>query len=198
MASMPFTTAGQRIGLMGGSFDPSHEGHRHITRLALQRFALDRVWWLVSPHNPLKPTLPNLSIAERMERACAIAQHPRVTVSDLELYLGTRATIDTLLALKTYYPHVRFIWLMGADNFVNFHLWHRWKAIFETVPIGVLPRAGQNLAARTSIAARAFRPYRIPDRQSHLLGTARAPAWCFVDAPMINQSSTALRAKGAE
>lgn len=193
--TMPYATPGQVIGLLGGSFDPAHAGHAHITREALKRFGLDRVWWLVSPGNPLKDRGP-APMAKRIARARAVMQHPRVEVTGIEAQLGTRYTAQTLKALQMLYPHVRFVWLMGADNMAQLHLWQDWRQIMESVPIGVLARPGQRISARMSRAAALYVPYRIPGRFGHLLAQAEAPAWCFVNVPMNDASSTAIRARG--
>lgn len=186
---------GMVIGLLGGSFDPAHEGHAHITREALRRFGLDRVWWLVSPGNPLKARGP-APMAERMARARAVMAHPRVVVSDIEARLGTRHTAATLQALQARYPGVRFVWLMGADNLAQFHRWDRWEWIITNVPIGVLARPGAGVQARLSRAARVYAGARVSKAQAGGLGWLRAPAWCFADVPMKKLSSTAIRARG--
>lgn len=191
----PYAAPGQVIGLLGGSFDPAHKGHVHITREALKRFGLDRVWWLVSPGNPLKAHGP-AALPRRMARAREVMQHPRVEVTDIELHLGTRYTAQTLAALRARYPRVRFVWLMGADNLAQFHLWQDWHWIMETVPVGVLARPGDRISARMSPAARLYAPYRISGRRPHLLARATAPAWCFVNVPMVAQSSSEIRARG--
>ena len=192
---MPYAVPGQVIGLLGGSFDPAHEGHAHITREALKRFGLDRVWWLVSPGNPLKSRGP-APLAERMARARVVMQHPRAEVTDIESQLGTRYTAETLKRIGVLYPQVRFVWLMGADNMTQLHLWQDWREIMESVPIGVLARPGQRISARMSRAAAAYPAHRIPGRFGHLLARARAPAWCFVNVPMNDASSTEIRARG--
>lgn len=192
---LPYAGAGQVIGLLGGSFDPAHEGHAHITREALKRFGLDSVWWLVSPGNPLKERGP-APLSARMAHAQAVMQHPRVRVTGIETHLGTRYTAQTLGKLRMLYPGVRFIWLMGADNMAQFHLWQDWRGIMESVPIGVLARPGQRISARMSRAAALYAPYRIPGRFGHRLSHAKAPAWCFVNVPMNDASSTAIRARG--
>lgn len=192
---MPYAAAGQVIGLLGGSFDPAHQGHAHITREALKRFGLDRVWWLVSPGNPLKVRGP-APLETRMARARQVMQHPRVVVTDIEAQLGTRYTAQTLAKLRALYPQVRFVWLMGADNMAQLHLWQDWRQIMESVPIGVLARPGQRISARMSRASDIYAPYRIPGRFSQLLGRAEPPAWCFVNVPMNDTSSTAIRARG--
>lgn len=136
-AGLPRAGRGQAVGLLGGSFDPAHDGHAHATREALRRFGLDRVWWLVSPGNPLKAHGP-APLALRMARARAVMRHPRVEVTDVEARLGTRHTAQTLAALGRLYPGVRFVWLMGADNLAQLHRWEDWRRIVEGVPVGVL------------------------------------------------------------
>ena len=192
----PKAGKGQVVGLLGGSFDPAHRGHVHITREALKRFGLDRVWWLVSPGNPLKSDGP-AAMARRLTRARTLMQHPRVEVTDIEARLGTRYTARTLAELKARYPDVRFVWLMGADNLAQLHLWQDWRWIMQTVPIGVLARPGDRISARMSPAAKQFAKYRVSGRNAQVLGKVDAPAWCFVNVPMIAQSSSAIRAKGA-
>jgi nicotinate-nucleotide adenylyltransferase len=192
-AGFPIASKGMVIGLLGGSFDPAHEGHVHLTRQALARMGLDRVWWLVSPGNPLKARQP-APMAARLARARALMTDPRVKITDLEAKLGTRATIDTLERLKAIYPGVHFVWLMGADNLVQFHKWNRWRDILRAVPVGVLARPGLGVAARSSVAARAFGVNQIA-RGENLRGKA-APAWCFVNMPMKAASSSAIRARG--
>ena len=195
MNALPVAKPGQVIGLLGGSFDPPHEGHVHITKSALKRFGLDRIWWLVSPGNPLKPHGP-APLAERMQAADALMQHPRVTVTDIEAQLGTRYTAQTLVALRRRYPGVRFVWLMGADNLADFHRWQDWRWIMENVPIGVLARPGDRISARLSKTAKVYAHARIHGRASHVLGHMQAPAWSFVNLPMSDQSSTAIRKRG--
>jgi nicotinate-nucleotide adenylyltransferase len=191
----PVAVAGQVIGLLGGSFDPPHAGHVHITRTALTRFGLDRVWWLVSPGNPLKTQGPR-PLAERMQAARAMMRHPRVEVTDIEAGLGTRYTASTLAALQHLYPRTRFVWLMGADNLAQFHQWQDWRGIMESVPVGVLARPGQRISARLSKAAQIYHAHRLPASSSRLLGVSAPPCWCFVNLPMREDSSSAIRARG--
>ena len=195
LAGVPYARPGQVIGLLGGSFDPAHAGHVHITREALRRFGLDRVWWLVSPGNPLKADAP-AALERRMARARSVMQHPRVAVTDIEARLGTRYTAATLSALMARMPGVQFVWLMGADNLAQLHRWQDWHWIMESVPVGVLARPGDRISARMSPAASLYRAYRISGRAAHLLGRAEAPAWCFVNVPMVDISSSAIRAEG--
>ena len=192
---LPMAQAGQTVGLLGGSFDPPHAGHAHLTRQALKRFGLDRVGWLVSPGNPLKTRGP-APLSERMAACRAIMDHPRVDITDFEARVGTRYTAQTIVALRLAYPGVRFVWLMGADNLAQFHRWQHWRWIMQTVPVGVIARPGDRISARTSKAAQTFERARISGRSSHLLARAEAPAWCFVNVPMMDMSSSAIRAEG--
>ena len=194
MQGFPKAKAGMVVGLLGGSFDPAHEGHVHITREAIRRVGLDRVWWLVSPGNPLKSRQP-APMALRIERAREmLADDPRVVVSDLEARVGTRATIDTIRRLKAIYPGVRFVWIMGSDNLVQFHRWSRWRSILAEVPVAVMARPGAGLAARMSVAARAYRSYQLARAEG--LGARLPPAWCFVNLPLNSASSSQIRAQG--
>lgn len=192
---LPYARRGQVIGLLGGSFDPAHEGHAHLTREALKRFGLDRVWWLVSPGNPLKSHGP-APMDDRMARARAVMQDPRVTVTDIEAQIGTVYTAQTLEYLRATYPGVKFVWLMGADNLASFHHWEAWNWIITHVQIGVLARPGQRISARMSMAARKYGRFRLKGRKARLLATCDAPAWAFVNMPMVDISSTRLRAEG--
>ena len=192
---MPQAARGRVIGLLGGSFNPPHDGHVQITHHALKRFELDEVWWLVSPGNPLKARGP-APLEKRMDAARRLMQHPRVTVTDVEARLGTRYTAETLRWLIRLYPEARFVWLMGADNLRQFDQWQDWQWIMEHVPIGVLARPGDRISARLSKAARVYRAARLPGRAAPLLGQYPAPVWCFINVPMNAQSSTAIRSRG--
>lgn len=189
----PHAERGQVVGLLGGSFDPAHEGHVHITREAIKRLHLDQVWWLVSPGNPLKPR-PPAPLAQRMARARAVMRHPRVTVTDLEAQLGTRYTYATLKRLQAIYPGVHFVWLMGADNLAQLHRWDRWQDILRAVPVAVLARPGKGLKARLSHAAQVFRQKRLA--RGEALEFRRPPVWAFVNLPLHDASSTDIRARG--
>ncbi len=193
--AIPYVRPGQVVGLFGGSFDPPHLGHVHVTQEAMKAFGLDQVWWLVSPGNPLKKRGP-APLAQRVDAARAVMQHPRVEVTDIEALTGTRATADTLAALRRLYPQVRFVWLMGADNLAQFHRWKDWRLIMDSIPVGVIARPGDRISARMSPAARLYAKYRIDGQARHLLGRADAPAWCFVNVPMLDVSSTDLRNRG--
>lgn len=188
----PVATPGMRVGLLGGSFDPAHEGHLRLTREALKRFGLNQVWWLVTPGNPLKAHQPG-PMSERIAYAQGMIHDPRILVTGIEVRLQTRQTIDTISALQKIYPQVCFTWLMGSDNMVQFNKWDRWQEVAARVPIGILARPGSRLAARTSQAARILAAYRIPNDRAKLLGSATAPAWVQVNMPMSNASSTTIR-----
>jgi nicotinate-nucleotide adenylyltransferase len=191
----PIATKGMVIGLLGGSFDPAHAGHAHLTREALKRFGLDRVWWLVSPGNPLKARQP-APMAERLARASAVMDHPKVVITDIEARLGTRYTAETLEALMALYPGVRFVWLMGADNLLQFDRWDRWQDIMRMVPIAVLARPGSRIGARLSKAAGVFWRARVPDHKAQRLADGPSPRWCFLNMPLRKTSSSAIRARG--
>ena len=191
----PAAPRGAAVGLLGGSFDPPHEGHLSATRAAMRAFGLTRVWWLVSPGNPLKARGP-APMAARMAAAERLARHPGIEVTDVEARLGTRYTAATLAALRARHPGVRLVWLMGADNLAQFHLWRDWREIAAHHPIGVVARPGLRVAARLSPAARALGRHRLRDGESRLLARADPPAWCLVNAPMSPASSSAIRAAG--
>ena len=191
----PPAAPGQRIGLLGGSFDPPHAGHVHISKWALKAFRLDRVWWLVSPGNPLKADAP-ADMARRLAAGRAIMRDPRVLVSDIEARIGTRYTAATLAALRRRYPGARFVWLMGADNLRGFHRWERWDEIMRLVPVGVLARPGEQLRAGLSPAAQRFARWRLPASRAGGLVLRAPPCWTLVSGRMLDLSSSELRRLG--
>jgi nicotinate-nucleotide adenylyltransferase len=182
-----------RVGILGGSFDPPHAGHFAVSRVALTALRLDRVWWLVSPHNPLKPHAP-AALAERIAAARAVARDPRIAVTGVEATLGTVYTAQTLARLLPRLPGVACVWMMGADNLATFHRWRDWQAIAAGLPIAVFNRPGQALAALASPAARALGPWRLDPRDAALLAALAPPAWVFLPNPHVAASSTELRA----
>ena len=185
---------GARIGLLGGSFNPAHDAHFHISQIALRRLRLDAVWWLVSPQNPLKPSAGMAPLAKRLERARQVARHPRFFVSAVEEGLQTRYSIDTILALQHLFSQARFVWLMGGDSLAEFHKWRHWQDIFLNIPIAVIARPGFTVRALNSPAAERFRPARVadPDR----LCDKAAPAWSFLLEALSPTSATAIRRQG--
>jgi nicotinate-nucleotide adenylyltransferase len=181
-----------KIGLLGGSFNPAHAGHVHISREALRLLGLHEIWWLVSPQNPLKPTDDMAPFEERFAGAKAItAAIPQIKISAFETDSGTQYTYDTLVALKKSYPDNKFIWLMGADNMVNFHKWHKWREIFSLVPIAVFDRAEYERQAIASEAGMAFKNSRLSKFDG--LVEATPPAWSFIHIEKHPASSTQLR-----
>ena len=184
--------AGLRIGLLGGSFNPAHQGHLHASRTALHRLGLDFVWWLVTPQNPLKPAKGMAPLATRLSTARTVARNPRIIVSDVERALGTRYTIDTLRALKQHFPGVKFVWLMGSDNLAEFSRWRRWPEILRTVPIAVIARPASALAARASAPMVRFRSAL---RSPAELFSGRPPAIAILDGRRSKESATAIREK---
>jgi len=190
---IPHVENGMSVGLFGGSFNPPHDGHVHVVETAMKRLQLDRVWWMVSPGNPLKDNddLPPLS--ERIEASRAFIDHPRVDVSGLEASLSVTYSADLVRELVSRFPTVRFVWLMGADNLTNFHHWERWEEIVGNLPIAVIDRPGDTLASRASMVARKFGQARLDERDAALLKNLRAPGWTFIHAPRSPLSSTQLR-----
>ena len=188
---------GMRVGLFGGSFNPAHDGHQHVAETARRRLGLDRVIWLVSPQNPLKPSHETASLAERMAGARAKARGPSMIVSDAESRMGSRYTLDTLRILKARHPGVRFVWLMGADNLAGFHRWRGWAQILGLAPVAVIARPGSSLKGCGGPMARRFAAARLPVQAAIRLAEAPPPAWIYLPAPLNFASSTALRARQA-
>jgi nicotinate-nucleotide adenylyltransferase len=183
-----------RLGLFGGTFDPPHRAHLDAALLALKRLKLDRVWWLVTPGNPLKNTDGLAPLAERIAAARALTHHPRIDISGIEAVIKTRYTYDTIRWLKARCPGVRFVWIMGADNLRHFHRWQRWRDIASMVPIVVIDRLGPSLYASASAAGSSLSRFRIPEADVATLPDRRPPAWGFLHGLKSPLSSTALRA----
>ena len=184
-----------KIGLLGGSFNPAHEGHRHISLLALKQLRLDQVWWLVSPQNPLKPTVGMAPFGERMAMAAEVAAaDDRILVTDLEHRLGTRFAVDTLEILIKEQPSTRFVWIMGADILAEFPRWKNWRARFDMVSIAVFDRAPYSMKARAGEAARCFASKRTATRHARKLADRQPPAWTYFSIPLHSATATKLRA----
>jgi nicotinate-nucleotide adenylyltransferase len=183
-----------RVGLLGGSFNPAHGGHRHIAELARRRLGLDQVWLLVSPGNPLKPMHGMAPMKQRLASARAIADGRRVVATGIEQALGTRYTVATLDALRRLFPRVRFVWLMGADNLEQLPHWNHWRQIARHTPFAVLPRPSYNYRALAGQAAQRLRAARLPARAAPVLAAHPAPAWVFLPARQHAASATAIRA----
>lgn len=189
----PDATPGQRIGLMGGTFNPPHEAHLANSELALRRLELDRVWWLVTPGNPLKSHSSLPPPEERLEASRQLARHPDIRVTGFEAALGTAYTDETLRFLKARFPGVRFVWIMGGDNLAGFHRWQNWRAIAAAMPIAVIDRPGWRHRALASPAARALARYRLPDEKAAQLATRKPPTWVYLSNKLLPHSSTAIR-----
>ena len=190
---MPLYTEGMRVGLLGGSFNPPHLAHRAISLFAIKRLKLDRVWWLVSPGNPLKDNGHLHGLVERAEAARQLADDPRIDITCLESVIGTRYTADTINQLRRRAAGLRFVWIMGADNLAQFHRWQNWQRIAGQVPIAVIDRPPQSFRALTAPAAQALARYRISESQAGRLPMLRPPAWVFLTGLKSNLSSTGLR-----
>jgi nicotinate-nucleotide adenylyltransferase len=186
----------RRVGLLGGSFNPAHDGHRAVSLWALSRLGLDEVWWLVSPQNPLKPTAGMASMAQRLAYATQTADHPRLRVTGIEATLGTQYTADSLAALHRRFPKTGFLWLMGADNLAQMPRWDRWERIFRSVPVAVFDRSPYSYQALAGKAARRFARFRSHGRRATLLATREAPAWAFLHQRRHPASATAIRRAG--
>jgi nicotinate-nucleotide adenylyltransferase len=191
--AIPFYSNGMRIGLLGGSFNPPHAAHRAISLFAIKRLKLDRVWWLVTPGNPLKNPGALQDLDARAEAARNMANDPRIDVSCLESVIGTRYTVDTIDYLRRRASGLRLVWIMGADNLAQFHRWQNWRRIASEVPIAVVDRPPQSFRALAAPAAQALARYRLPENQAGRLADQRAPAWVFLTGMKLNLSSTGLR-----
>jgi nicotinate-nucleotide adenylyltransferase len=188
---------GLKIGLLGGSFNPAHEGHLYISETAIKRLGLDFVWWLVAPQNPLKPTAGMAPLETRLCEAARKYEHDlRIIVVDVETALRTRYTADTLTALKRRFHGVNFVWLMGSDNLAGFHHWRRWREIARSVPIAVVLRPGTTLAPLSAPAARFLADARKAPGPAFAL--SRPPALTVIDGRRCPQSATAIRASSAD
>jgi nicotinate-nucleotide adenylyltransferase len=184
-----------RIGILGGSFNPAHDGHLYISRVALERLRLDQVWWMVSPQNPLKETAEMAAFADRVGRARKVIDDPRIRVSEIEEELGTVHTIDTIDALRRRFPEARFVWLMGADNLVQIPRWKRWRRLFQRVPIAVFPRPTYSFRALSGLAARRFAWARVPETRAWALADQSPPAWVFLHTRPHAASATRIRGR---
>ncbi|MBX3566627.1 MAG: nicotinate-nucleotide adenylyltransferase [Rhizobiaceae bacterium] len=191
---MPHVEKGMQVGLFGGSFNPPHAGHSLVAEIALRRLGLDRLWWMVTPGNPLKSGRDLAPLAERLRLAEAISTNPRIQVTAFEAAHRLRYTADTLALVKARNPGVDFVWIMGADNLRDFHRWQRWRQIAMTFPIAVIDRPGATLSFLSSVLAKTFDYARVDEADASRLARMKAPAWTFIHGPRSSLSSTLLRA----
>jgi nicotinate-nucleotide adenylyltransferase len=191
--AIPLYANGMRVGLLGGSFNPPHDAHRAISLFAIKRLKLDRVWWLITPGNPLKDQGALWDIDQRAEAARKMANDPRIDVTCLESVIGTRYTVDTITYLRRRAAGLRFVWIMGADNLAQFHRWQNWRRIASQVPIAVIDRPPQSFRALAAPAAQALARYRLPENQASRLADHATPAWVFLTGMKLALSSTGLR-----
>jgi nicotinate-nucleotide adenylyltransferase len=195
LAALPPFARGLRIGLFGGSFNPPHDGHREASLLALRRLKLDRIWWLVTPSNPLKDARGLAPLALRLEAARKVSRHPRIEVTAIEVAIGATYSFETISYLKRRCPSVHFVWVMGADNFRYFDRWQRWREIAKLVPIAIVDRPGFTLTTTHGRAAVTLARYRLDETCASILPTAAPPAVVFLHGPRSPKTSTALRGK---
>ncbi|MGO4574084.1 nicotinate-nucleotide adenylyltransferase [Microvirga sp. 2TAF3] len=193
LARLPRVAPGMRIGLYGGSFNPAHAGHRHVSLMSLKRLGLDSIWWIVTPGNPLKDPGELASTSVRAKEARKVASHPRIDVTVFEEAIGARYTVDTLAYLKRRYPGVKFVWIMGADNLASFHRWRGWRRIARMMPIAIIDRPGWTLKAGRSRSAITLSGGRIAESEAPALPDLAPPAWVFLHGPRSFLSSTELR-----
>lgn len=181
------------VGLLGGTFDPPHAGHVHVSELALNRLGLDRLWWMVTPGNPLKQRADMASFVDRLDAARALIRHPRIDITGFEAATGSAYTADTIAFLRRRYPGTRFVWIMGADNLASFHLWDRSDDIMTRVPVAIIDRPGYRLAACASRTSIRFADAYVEETDAPGLKSIKPPAWTFLTVPLSSLSSTALR-----
>jgi nicotinate-nucleotide adenylyltransferase len=186
---------GQRIGLLGGSFNPAHDGHLHISNLALEHLNLDCVWWMVSPQNPLKPVDGMASLDQRMEKACEVAINSNIIITDIEREFGTQYTSNTLPLIQKMFPEGCFVWLMGADNLAQIEQWHQWETIFMTLPVAVFARPAYSIDAENTKLVKQFALSQVIEAEASTLVEMKPPAWAFLKTPLNPESATEIRSR---
>ncbi|MEQ1943766.1 nicotinate-nucleotide adenylyltransferase [Mesorhizobium sp. VNQ89] len=191
---MPHVEKGMQVGLFGGSFNPPHAGHVHVAEIALRRLALDQLWWIVTPGNPLKSISELAPLGERLRLSEEITRNPRIKVTAFEAAHKLRYTADTLALVRARNPGVDFVWVMGADNLRDFHRWQRWREIALTFPIAVIDRPGATLSFLSSMVAKTFDYARVDEFAAPRLARMKPPAWTFIHGPRSSLSSSAIRA----
>lgn len=193
IAKPPPAFSSMRIGLLGGSFNPPHAGHLHISLAAIKRLQLDALWWLVTPGNPLKGGGGLAPLPERMALARNMARHPKIEITDFEAARPSAYAIDTVRFLLDRRVNVQYCWVIGGDILAQFHRWRDWPAIFAALPILVLDRPGARHSALASPAAQRFSRARLPENFATELPLCQSPAWIYLTIPLCDLSSTAIR-----
>ncbi len=194
--ALPIAGRNMRVGLLGGSFDPPHEGHRNISLAALKALGLDQVWWLVSPTNPLKAIKP-WPLQKRIRQCERKAAHPRIRVTGFECGRDSFYTVDSLKFLKRRFGNTDFVWIMGADNLKSIHHWYRWHDIFSMMPVLVMDRPGYRFAAFSAQARYFYREYQVGFGRLGTLPGHSLPSWAFMTLPLSEHSSTGIRNSNA-
>ncbi|WP_026088064.1 nicotinate-nucleotide adenylyltransferase [Bartonella rattaustraliani] len=192
---MPHVERANVVGLFGGSFNPPHDGHLLVAKVAIRRLHLDQLWWMVTPGNPLKDHTKLLSLDERMRLSFALIDHPKIRITGFERAIGSTMSVDTISYILTHYRTVRFVWVMGADSFATIHHWFRWHDIISMLPIAVIDRPLARVPALSSPMAQIYRSFRLEERESIRLPFMKPPVWTYLHGPVSFQSSTSLRLK---
>jgi nicotinate-nucleotide adenylyltransferase len=193
---LPPAFPSMRIGLLGGSFNPAHEGHLRISVTAIKRLGLDKLWWMVTPGNPLKGGKDISSLPDRVASARTLATHPKIEITAFEADRPSPYARDTIDFLLQRYRGVHFVWIMGGDNLAQFHHWRDWTTLFFSIPILAIDRPSYRCKALASPAGQYFSRARIKESTISLLPLMRPPAWSYLSLPLCGISSTAIREKG--
>ena len=188
-----FVTDNQKIGILGGSFNPAHDGHIEISNYAIKKFDLDFIWWVISPKNPLKKYDRLYDFNERLSKASNIVQTNKIIVTEIEKKIGSQYTIGTINYATRKYPKSKFIWIMGADNAMDFHLWKEWERILNMVPIAIIDRPKASLDVTSSLFATKYRKYRIDEADARIIFNLKKPRWIYLHNKLNESSSSEIR-----
>ncbi|MET3560146.1 nicotinate-nucleotide adenylyltransferase [Bartonella japonica] len=190
---MPYVEKSNVVGLFGGSFNPPHDGHLLVAKIAIQRLRLDQLWWMVTPGNPLKDHTNLPSLDERMRLSFELIDHPKIRITGFEQALGSTMSVDTISYILAHCRGVRFVWVIGADSLATIHHWFRWHDIISMLPIAVIDRPLAQVPALSSPMAQIYRAFRLDERESIRLPFMKPPAWTYLHGALSFQSSTDLR-----
>tara|TARA_Y100000590_G_scaffold364139_1_gene422238 strand:- start:1778 stop:2407 length:630 start_codon:yes stop_codon:yes gene_type:complete len=186
-------TNNQKIGILGGSFNPAHDGHIEISNHAIKKFDLDFIWWVISPKNPLKTYDRLYDFNERLDKAKSIVHNNKIIVTEIEQKIGSQYTIGTINYLTKKHPNTKFIWIMGADNAKDFHLWKKWESILGMLPIAIIDRPRSSLDVTSSLFAIKHKKYRIDEADSQMVFKIKKPSWVYLHNKLNDSSSTKIR-----